>query len=423
MIRTRSFALNTVAAACGLALMTAGQAQAGGWKLPENSINGTALSAAYVANASGADSSYYNPASMVFSDDPRGAFEADLTVVHISGTEFSAAGFPNDEGKTETIPVPSFHYISPAMGDVRYGLSVVTPGGLTKRWKGVGKTFAEEFTLKTVEFNPTISYKVNDQFSLGGGLRAIYSEGVVKSTDQGPLLVGYGVSPARNMEGDSWDFGYNLALHFKPNDDLKLSATYRSKIDLTEEGTATLSDATATLPTITTAASVTVPIPAALSLAAAFDVNDSTTFEVVLERTYWSEYKQLDFSYPASIGGYTAFFDAPSDRNWKDTNTLRLGLTHKLNSQWTVMAGLALDETPAPKNTIGFELPDSDAKIISLGAKYEYSDDLTIGAAFLYDQKDKLTITAADGNSTFAGGAEFKDSAAYLFTAGLEYRF
>jgi len=36
------------------------------YKLPEQSLNGTALSAAYVANANGADAAYYNPSNMVF---------------------------------------------------------------------------------------------------------------------------------------------------------------------------------------------------------------------------------------------------------------------------------------------------------------------------------------------------------------------
>ena len=38
-----------------------------GYKIPEQSLNAVALSAAYIANANGADAAYYNPANMVFS--------------------------------------------------------------------------------------------------------------------------------------------------------------------------------------------------------------------------------------------------------------------------------------------------------------------------------------------------------------------
>lgn len=417
--------MKKLALVSAISLAASGQAMAAAYKLPESSINATALSAAYVANAHGADAAYYNPAAMVFTEEQRASMEADVTLVHLTSIGLINPLLGTDATKTEDIPVPSFHYISPAMENMRFGLSVVAPGGLSKRWKGVSKTFAEEFTLETIEINPTVSFKVNDRFSIGGGVRAVYSSGVVKSTDQGPIQAGFGISPSRHLEGDSWDFGYNLALHFEPTEQLKLSATYRSKIDLTVEGNATLSD-TVVLPTIHTPASVEIPLPASLSLAAAYDVTPDTTIELVLERTYWSAYETLDFQYPNPIGNYAALFDAPSPKNWQDSETIRIGLTHQLNPKWTLMAGLAYDETPVPKQFVGYELPDSDAKIISFGARYNYSDQMTIGAALLYDQKDKLSIPAgvnAEAGGTLAGGATFENAKAYLFTVGMEYKF
>lgn len=405
-----------------LSLVISNQLMAGGYKLPENSINGTALSAANIANAHGADASYYNPAAMVFNNS-NASFEAAATLVHLPGISVTSTNLGSDETKVENIPVPSFHYVSPLMGNMRYGLSVVTPGGLSKRWSGVGKTFAEEFTLKTVEINPTLSFRTSDTVSLGGGLRAVYSKGIVKSTDMGVIPT---IDPARDMEGDSWDFGYNLALHIKASDVLDLSATYRSKIELTESGTATL---TGGLASFTGATTVTIPLPATLSLAAAYDISDETTVELVLERTYWSAYKTLDFNYtdPASVaaGGYTALFDTPSTKNWSDTNTIRLGVTHQVNPKWTVMAGFAYDKTPAPKKYVGFELPDSDAKIVSFGARYKQSDQLSIGAALLYDKKDKLVLDPGVSASPFlTGGTQtFTNSSAILATLGIEYNF
>ncbi len=48
-----------------LSLVATTALMAGGYKIPESSVNAVALSNAYVANASGADASYYNPAKMV----------------------------------------------------------------------------------------------------------------------------------------------------------------------------------------------------------------------------------------------------------------------------------------------------------------------------------------------------------------------
>lgn len=305
--------------------------------------------------------------------------------------------------------MPTLHYVSPKQGNLRYGLSIVAPGGLSKRWdEAYSKATAEEFTLKIIEVNPTMSYLVSDKFAIGFGLRGVYTDGVVKSDASG---IG---SPAnRNLTGDSIDFGYNLALSYKAMDNLTLSTTYRSKVDLTVEGKANLVSGT-----YNGGASVTIPLPASLALAMAYDF-DKTKVEFVFERTYWSAYKNLDFNYDSDLtGGALAAFDNPIPKNWKDANAYRIGVTHQYNDKLKLMAGFAYDEAGAPKETIGFELPDSDAKLYSVGMEYKLDEQMSIGLAYLYDQKDELTVSNTGGIS-----GTFSDASAHLVTASFKYKF
>jgi long-chain fatty acid transport protein len=55
----------------GLALsaIASSVVMAGGYKIPEQSLNSMALGAAYVAHTSGADTAYFNPANMAFMAD------------------------------------------------------------------------------------------------------------------------------------------------------------------------------------------------------------------------------------------------------------------------------------------------------------------------------------------------------------------
>lgn len=111
--------------------------------------------------------------------------------------------------------------------------------------------------------------------------------------------------------------------------DITFAATYRSKVDLTVEGDATLVHPVATYNNI--GASVTIPLPASLALAAAYTI-DKTTVEFVFERTYWSSYKDLDFNYNttlSSVGGASPYmaFDVARPKNWKDVNAYRIGVT------------------------------------------------------------------------------------------------
>ncbi|MBA3003525.1 MAG: transporter [Desulfurivibrio sp.] len=393
-------------------ILAAGPAFASGYRIPEQSINSTALSAAYVANTPAADASYYNPANMSWLEN-KWQTEASLTWIHLASIEYTdkvTSSF-NSGSRTEDFALPNLHIVSPEFNNFRFGLSVVYPYGLSKRWDNtLPKASAEEFTLKTYEFNPTISYKLNEKISLGGGLRAIYAEGVVKST----------AGASRDLKGDTTEYGYNLAATYRPVENLSLAATYRSKIDLDIEGDARLYLGAAQL--YNGYAEVSVPAPAVLSLATSYTCNNGkTTAELTYDKTFWNAYDKLDFNYGPALTNAVliSVFDNPKAKNWVNSEAYRIGLTHKLNTQWTVMAGFAIDKNPVPDQTLGFELPDSDAKIYSCGLRYQPTDNLTVGAAYLFDDKESRSVpTNANGvNGTF------DNSAAHLFTAGLQYRF
>lgn len=397
-----------------ISAVAAAAVMAGGYKVPESSINATALSAAYVANAQGADAAYYNPAAMVYNDDA-GMLEVDASYIGLSkinykGT-YTSSGVttgPYDiNSNSESFLVPTLHYASKKLGDngVRVGFSIVSPAGLSKRWDTQpAKGSAEEFTLQTLEFNPSIALPLSESVSFGAGLRVISSEGVVKSTS----------AVSRDMTGSSIDYGYNIALMAKPVSALSLAATYRSKVDLSIEGSAKLYSGAVLA--YNGDVSVRVPVPAALNLAAAYTFDTGTTVEAVYERTYWSAYQNLDFNYPTSIGGLAPYFDDPKPKNWKDTNTYRLGLTQKID-QWTAMAGVAYDETPVPEATLGYELPDSDAIIASVGGRYKINNSWNVGLAGLVDMKKNRQVHNASINGNFS------QARAYIVTAGVEYRF
>lgn len=398
---------------------------AGGYKIPEQSVNATALSAAYVANAHGPDAAYYNPAAMVYNED-RSMLEADLSYIQLTSIDFNGSAFSvpfKDETNTEHFIIPTFHYSSPAVGKMRFGLSLIAPAGLTKRWGGTAEATAEEFTLQTYEANPTVAFQLHESISVAAGFRAVYSKGFVKSSPSATAAAPIG----RDLEGDSIDYGYNLALLVRPVDNLSLAATYRSKVWLTLKGDADLDYPTVPALNYSGGAEVDVPIPAALNLAAAYTFNNNkTTAEIVFERTFWSIYNELDFNYERtfSTGHPFASFDTPGIKNWVNSDSYRLGITHQLDKKWSLMAGFAYDETPIQKKYIGFDLPDSDAMMFSLGAKHRYTDSLTIGGAFLYDRKKKLKLDADDGNINSGGiTGKFKDSAAYFVTVGIEYSF
>lgn len=405
-----------------LSVATSSMLMASGWRIPEQSIAATALSGAYIANSNGADSSYYNPANMSFNEDNH-LIESSFTYINLPSIKYTdSSGSPllNGKSKVEDFYVPTLFFSSKDYDGLRYGFSITAPGGLSKRWDTpYQKASASEFTLKIIEANPVVSYAITPQFSVGGGLRVIYSEGVVKSDASG-----LGTLVQRDMEGSTIEFGYNLALSYKPVEEANIALTYRSNVDIQEDGNAKLFLSGTKV--YDGGANVTVPLPAVLALAVSYTFNEKTTVEFEYDKTYWSKYKNLDFNYDSPIPTLLVpSFDNPITRNWKDTNAFRVGVSHQYNDKLKLMAGFAIDESPAPATVIGFELPDSDAKLYSLGVEYKISDAMQVGLAYLYDEKDKLSVDNRSNPMNPATGISgtFENASAHLVTVSLKYKF
>ena len=400
-----------------LSLCASSVLMAGGYKIPEVSLNATALSSANIAHSSGADTAYYNPANMVFMENKH-FLETDFTYIGLADINYDGTHtYPASMGgatvpvstksKREDFFVPSLFYVSGNADGARFGFSVSTPAGLSKRWEDQpAKGTSQEFTLKTIELNPSIALPIGDDLSFALGVRAIYASGVARGAPIDGALT-------QSMRGNTVDFGYNIALAYKPTKDLEVGLTYRSKIDLNIEGDADLLYAPAGF-SGNYAVNLKVPVPAIFSAGVAYTFPSGTTVEFVYDRTFWHSYDILDFEYTSPTAEFV--FGTAKPKNWDDVNAYRIGITQKLD-EFTLMCGIVMDETPIPSETLGYELPDSDSVSVSLGARYQLNEKINLGLSALYSFREDRRVS----NDTLTG--EFTDSRALLISAGLEYKF
>ncbi len=402
--------------AAGVILLAAtGSAFASGYRIPEQSVNSTARSAAYVAYTPGADAAYYNPANMTWLED-RTYLEANATWIHLGAIEYTdqRGSVYSGDSEKENFLLPTFFAVSPDYNQFRFGFSVTAPAGLSKRWQDpYPRTFSEEFTLKVFEFNPTVSYAFCDKFSVGAGVRAVYVDGKVKSSG----MVAPGVTATRDMEGDTWEAGYNVALTVRPVEDMNVSLAYRSKVDLGVEGTANLQ--TSMGPgRYYGDTGVDIPLPATLAIAVSYTFFDQLTVELDYDRTYWSDYENLDFTYPSPLINpvLAMAFDSAKSKQWSDTDSWRLSVSYDMKNNFILMAGFAIDENPVPDSTLSFELPDSDALLYSVGLRYQVNQDVELGVAYLYDDKESRNVS----NDSVLGTVD--EAVAHLLTFGLTYK-
>lgn len=387
----------------------------GGYKIPEQSGDSVAMSAANIAKSFGADVSYYNPANMAFLDDSRHLVEIGGTVIYLKKSKYIPDDpvLPTESSKDFGIVVPNLHFVSPAyFPNLRFGLSFIVPAGMTMRWEEgfLSRSSAKEFQLKVFELNPTMSYQISDEVAFGFGLRGVYTKGVVKNY----IDFGSGFVASREITGDSLDFGYNLALAIKPNDNLNFAVTYRSNVDLTVKGKADIvSNGGAYHGDVNTQ----IPLPATLNLAAAYTLN-KTTFLATYERIFWSKFKDIDFEYKDNVP-MANYFDAPVPKNWRNTSAYRFAISHELNDKIRLMAGFAYDESVSKDEFVGFELPESKAYLYSGGINYKFSQSLQTSFSYLYQDRQ----TRPTQNQHQQTNGKFKNGDVQLFNLSLKYAF
>lgn len=391
---------------------------AAGYKIPEQSVDSIALAGSNYAYSFGADAAYYNPANMMFMPNIWHSFEAGLSYFHLGKTNFKnkskVPGTYSTTSENYSTVAPQMYFISPEyIPNLRFGLSTTVPAGVQMRWDDpYPATTSKKFDLKVLEINPSIAYRLSDQISLGLGLRVLYSDGAVKNGT---------ANFNRSLQGDSADFGYNLGLTYRPIEDLSLSATYRSKVDMTIKGDG---DFTFGNTTMSTPTKINLPLPANLVLAIAYNYN-AFTYMFAYERTYWSDFKELDFNYDKKMPNPIAkkIFDDPVQRNWDDSNTYRFGVAFDATTKLRLMAGFAIDENPAHSDKMNFELPNSKSYIYSTGLNYKFSPKFEVGLGYLYMQRTNQEVNSYTGSYIGTAQGTMNNGDAQIANLTFRYNF
>ena len=190
-----------VAILCGLPTLS----QASGFALIEMNARGQgnayAGAAAYTPDAS---TVYFNPAGMMMLKENQIAGALHLILPNASftndGSKTSDAlgplsadlTGPNDDGGKNAV-VPNFYWVTAINEDAKFGLGVNAPFGLETNYKDewVGRYHAIQSNLRTINVNPSLAYRLNDQWSIGAGLDIMFGHVELSSAvDFGTVCLG-----------------------------------------------------------------------------------------------------------------------------------------------------------------------------------------------------------------------------------------
>ena len=352
---------------------------------------GTAGTARTVNNV-GAETALGNPAGMTGLDKTTMLNGAQILIPNAEfDADIAEAGGSDGRNAGNLAAIPSFFFVKPVSDDVRLGFSIVAPlgGGYDYGDNFVGRYAAQEISLQAVALSPSIGFKVNEDFSIGAGISALYTifEYDFAINNPGPIADG----KVEIEDADDWGYQFFAGLQYYFNDKTKLGVVYRSEADVDLSGDFEIKDSI-----LPAQPSGKVRIgwdnPQLVEVGLSYEVNDNLAVFAQANWEDWSEFSYNSFEL-SGAGGMNQV--AAIDRNFKDTYRFGVGMAYKKDNQ-TFLFGTSYDSSPVSDSNRTIDLPFDEQFRIATGYIKEIEDswDYSLSASFIYFGDGKVDQTS-----------------------------
>lgn len=409
----------------GLAVaITAASSQAfsSGFALNEQSIAGMGTSfAGRSSSADDASTVFGNPAGMsrlkrseIYVGAAAIYAKSDIDRVNASSPGGPIAG-SNDGDMVPVTGVPMGYYVKPLDDKVAFGLGIYAPFGLMTDYESnfQGRYYADKSYVRVITVQPTLSYRFNDKLSVGFGPTFNHIEGELTSSLFTPLGDG-----KVKVKGDDVAVGFNVGMLYEFTPGTRAGLTYHSRVKYELEGNTRVEAPAPVGIAGKYDANLDLTTPESVDLSFTHELDDRWTLYVGSTWTRWSRFKEIRIE---NDGAPAAFTTIVEKQNWHDTWAHALGLSYKLNPQWTLRTGIAVDQSPTNNVDRSPRIPSGDRTIFSVGAGWSPNQDMTIDLAYSYLQEESVNVDHVSASrGTYR--ARYKNSAHGL-GAAISYRF
>ena len=395
---------------------------ASGFAIVEQSVSGLGVSFAGALSGDDPSTIFFNPASITLLGGqqatgglhfimPSTKFHAKTVTNAFGGT----LGTDNGGDGGVNALVPNLYYSNKVNDKLSIGIGINAPFGLStdydRTW--VGRYYAKESDVATVNLNPVVAYKVTDKLTLAAGVSAEYIdvtlssmvdgglvafEGAAMNPSTPPATLGFLASQVSNTDLDvlvknkahDWDYGYNLGLMYEFSPKIRAGLAYRSEIthklrgDVTSQVPAALTSLNPLLAGAFTTQDVngSITLPATVSASLYSKVTDKLALMADVTWTGWSSFDKLTINFEgAGIAGQKS---VTTTENWDDTWRYSLGASYQATDALKLRCGMAYDETPISDDYRTPRIPGEDRFWITVGSGYQFTEHFNMDFAYAH---------------------------------------
>ena len=360
----------------------------------------------------------------------------------------------------QTFPIPSFGYVYPISERITFGFGFFVPFGLGARWDlfdlnavfgynslsaGSYPQWDTDSDMQVLDFHPTLALKLSDKISLGAGLSILNGKMTIRQVQfvDSPLMgTPLGSAPYDKlvtdglMEGEGWSFGANGGILLRPTESLSIGVSFRYYADVPMEGDATLTtyfpydankiayigdlmqsgalDSATGLQAqaaysgqtklSTPGVKADMPLPMEFGGGIAFRPSPKLTVTADVNWTQWSCWDVIKLKFDEDLDGDGVNDESELVSKWDDIIRLNFGAEYWAyqteSMDLAIRAGLYLDPSPIPDETIGPTIPDINNKTaILFGAGLKFGS-LQLDANYetiLTPDREVTTVGTHDG--------------------------
>ena len=274
---------------------------------------------------------------------------------------------------------------------VALGLSLTTPYGYHTKWPDAweGRAVIQESRLNTYFVQPTVGFKLNENF--GAGVGFIYAYG--KYTQRRAL--GQYDDPSANAQLSASGSGYGLSvgLYGRTGDNLSFGISYRTGVKLKlNNGSSTYSGVPprdAALLPASSGLGTQLNLPNVVSVGVADRINKKLLLTFDFTLSGWSSLDSLKLDLAANGTQPARRVNVP--RRYEDAMAFRIGTEYQVSPALTLLAGVRYDETPIRDEYINPEFIDANRLGVSAGLCYQLTRRLNLEAAYSFEYGQQRT--------------------------------
>lgn len=435
-------------------------ASASGFALIETNARGQGNAyAGAAAHTPDASTIFFNPAGMSDLEGDLISIAGHLIIPHaqfnddgstaseqFANSPFSDLMGDEDDGGRPAL-VPNLYWVKTISEDTKFGIGVNSLFGLAVEYDDdwIGRYHGVSSDLMTLNINPSMSYRVNENFSIGGGLNFLIGSVILTSAvDFGAICLAQfnattcqdlGALPQQadgfaDLEADNFDdiaTGFNLGMKYKINKNSTIGIAYRSGIELSVTGEAdfTVPQSAAFVYAgnlfVDTDLEAEVDLPGSFSISYAHVV-DQITYLADITWTGWSSFEELRVVYDNADQP-----DSVTTEDWDDTMRYSFGIDYQYTDDLIYRVGVAYDETPVPNSERRTpRLPGSNRTWVSFGLSKELDEGMSVDIGYSHLFVDEAEIENEFESSVPTLGATLigdYDASINIFSAQLNWRY